>query len=220
MNWINSTFRGKSDSRILESLIKIHAPAGVDRLKILDCTYNRGQMWKGFSIDRDYLLETMDIDPIHKTDYVCDFMEMPMIKDASFDILVFDPPHLPGRSKGASGIYEKNYGIIGPTKGREKNNVIGMFKPFMEQAKRVLKIDGIVLVKICDLVQGRRYQWQHVDLINIARDLGMTPCDLAVKVGSGSMISSKWKNPYHLRKNHSYWIVIRLKGCQRKRVRS
>ena len=216
--WDKSSFIGKSDAPILKSLIKIHAPSA-DMLKILDCTYNRGQMWKGFNIDRDYSLTTMDIDPRHNTDYVCDFMEMPGVPSKAFDVLVFDPPHLPGKSKGSSCVYSDVYGVIGPTKGREKNNISGMFKPFLKQAKRVLRPDGIILVKICDLVQGRKYQWQHVELINTARDMGLIPCDLAVKVGSGSIMSSKWKNPYHLRKNHSYWIVIRLKGCQRKRVR-
>lgn len=219
MGWIYSAFVKKDDAHILESLLKIHARPGGDRLGILDSTHNRGQMWKGFKINRDYKLDTMDIDPRHNTDYVCDFMEMPGVPDDHYDVVVFDPPHLPGLSQGSSKLYSDVYGVIGPTKGREKKNISEMFKPFLEQAKRVLKQDGIILAKICDLVQGRRYQWQHVDLINCARELGLTPCDMAVKCGSGSIISSKWENQSHLRKNHSYWIVIRLKNCQKKRVR-
>lgn len=213
---IESVFHNIPDSKILENLLRIHAP---DKLLLaLDCTYNTGKMWKSFNFkDTGVKLDTMDIDPNSKAFFIEDFMEMPSIPDNKYDFLVFDPPHLPGVSEGSSKIYAKEYGIIGPTKGREKENVSGMFRPFLLQAKRVLKKDGIILVKICDLIQGRKYQWQHVDLINIARDLDIVACDMAIKSRSGSIISSKWKNQYHLRKSHSYWIVLRLKGCQRKR---
>lgn len=215
---IETVFHNIRDSKILESLLGIHgAPSGI--IKVLDTTYNSGKMWKEFNFNKSRVqLTTMDINQKYKTDFVDDFMEMRSVPSNNFDVLVFDPPHLPGASKNSSKVYEECYGIVGPTKGREKENIVGMFRPFLIQAKRVLTKKGIILVKLCDLVQGRKYQWQHVDLINIARELEITPCDLAVKSRSGSMISSKWKNQYHLRKSHSYWIVLRLKGCQRERV--
>ncbi len=216
---IESVFHNIPDSKILENLLRIHAISGPKI--ILDTTYNSGKMWKSFDfVSNDVTLTTMDINPKYNTDIVDDFMEMSKVCSGSFDVLIFDPPHLPGVSEGSSKVYAEEYGIIGPTKGREKKNISGMFRPFLIQAKRVLKKEGIILVKICDLIQGRKYQWQHVDLINIARELDITACDMAIKSRSGSIISSKWENQYHLRKSHSFWIVLRLKGCQRRRERN
>lgn len=213
---INSVFIDKSDSEIIENLLRIHAPRRP--LKGLDSTFNTGKIWKSFDFSKNTLrLFTMDINPEMDTDYTDDFMEMKYIRDDNFDLLVFDPPHLPGKSEGASDKYRSEYGIIEATPGREKLNVNGFFRPFLKQAKRVLKKDGIILVKLCDLVQGRRYQWQHIDFINACWEEGLIPCDMAIKTRRSLLNSSKWKNQYHLRKSHSYWIVVRLEKCQRRR---
>ena len=84
----------------------------------------------------------------------------------------------------------------------------------------VLKIGGIVLAKIADIVHNHHYQWQQVDFINAVREVGMTPCDMMIKCDpcAGSLQSSKWNNVKHLRKAHCYWIVVRnSKRCEVKK---
>jgi SAM-dependent methyltransferase len=194
------------DNEVLNTLIPLHCET--DEPTILDCTYNKGVMWRG----TDYKPVRMDIDGTLDVDFVADFKNMPF-KNESFDIIVFDPPHLPtaGASENSSKIYEKRYGITADCKEREGENVSKLFLPFLEEAKRVLKPGGIVLAKIADLIHNNKFQWQHVDFINSVKDVGMTPCDLMIKSDprAGTLMSSKWKNVKHLRKNYCYWIVVR-----------
>lgn len=202
-----SVLHGK-DSRAIDTLICVHCE--VDEPRILDVTHNKGVMWKG---SHNHPVKA-DINPDFPVDVVCDFTCMPYASDA-FDVIVFDPPHLPASasSQKSSKIWYGRYGITedNADKLRSGDNVSAMFAPFLLEAKRVLKEGGIVLAKIADIVHNHHYQWQHVDLIVQAQMLDMTPCDLLIKTsaGSGNMTSSKWKNIFHLRRSHSYWIVIR-----------
>jgi hypothetical protein len=154
----------------------------------------------------------MDINPEFDLDFVGDFAKMPF-DNGSMDVIVFDPPHLPthAASVNSSKMWEKRYGVTDSGEGREGDNVCGMFKGFLLEARRVLKVDGIVLAKIADLTHNHRYQWQHVDFINDVREVGMTPCDLMIKCdpNAGHLESSKWQHVKHLRKAHCYWIVVR-----------
>ncbi len=205
-----SILHGK-DTDVIPLLLGIHSKPNPT---ILDCTYNKGTMWKGSPLKP----LRMDINPEHDLDVVADFKNMPF-QDKSFDVIVFDPPHLPtnAASPNSSKIWEKRYGITSEDKDRSGDNVSGLFTPFLKEAKRVLVPNGIVLAKIADLTHNHRYQWQMVDFINATRDTGMTPCDLLIKndPAAGNLKSSKWKNTKHLRKCHVYWIVVRnSKKCE------
>ena len=204
------------DVEAIDILISIHC--AVHEPKILDCTYNAGKMWKGSR----YTPTRMDIDVQHTLDVVGDCTHMPFA-DQTYDIIVFDPPHLPvaAASAHSSRIWERQYGITATGVGREGDNVSGMFLPFLLEAKRVLKQGGVILAKIADLVHNHRYQWQQVDFINSVRQSQMTPCDMLIKCdpSAGNLQSSKWANVKHLRKAHCYWIVVRNSAkCEVKKL--
>lgn len=201
-----SVLRGR-DPEALGQLLRLHMPSAAPR--ILDATHNTGKMWRGL----DYRVTSMDIDPRFEPDVVGDFRAMPL-PDASFDVIVFDPPHLPvaAATAGSSKLWETKYGITADVgRGRDGANVSAQFVPFLREARRVLVPHGIVLCKIADLVHNARYQWQQVDFINAAREVGMTPCDMLIKAdpSAGNLTSSKWKTVRHFRKAHCYWIVVR-----------
>jgi hypothetical protein len=169
-------------------------------------------MWKN---SRYHPTTRMDIDPLLDVDVVGDFTNMPF-GDSEYDIIVFDPPHLPvaAASENSSKIWEKSYGITDNGIGREGDNVSSMFLPFLKEAERVLKKNGIVLAKIADIIHNHRYQWQQVDFVNAVRQTNMTPCDMMIKCdpNAGNLTSSKWNKIKHLRKSHCYWIVVRNSG--------
>ncbi len=195
------------DNEAIPILLKIHC--NVENPFILDCTYNVGRMWEG----SNYKPHRMDINDKLELDVVGDFTKMPFENNV-FDVVVFDPPHLPtnAASKNSSNIWKERYGITNNENvGRDGDNVVGMFDPFLLEAKRVLKKDGIILAKIADLIHNHRYQWQQVEFINSAIKCQMTPCDMMIKCDplAGRLQSSKWKNVKHLRKAHCYWIVVR-----------
>ena len=202
------------DPEALDLLIGLHA---VPRPRILDATHNTGKMWKGATHKPAH---RMDIDPQYPVETVADFRAMPF--DAgSFDVIVFDPPHLPvaAASENSSGIWRHDYGLTEHAdRGRDGDNVSGQFAPFLAEAERVLAAEGVVICKLADLVHNHRYQWQLVDFINAVRATSLTPCDLLVKRDpcGGNLKSSKWKNVRHLKRVHSYFIVVRKGRCERK----
>jgi SAM-dependent methyltransferase len=199
------------DRDVIPLLLDLHARPSP---RILDATYNRGVMWQGL----DYVVTSMDIDPQFGTDVVGDFRSMPFLS-GSFDVIVFDPPHLPAAaaSEHSSGMWRTRYGITADGDYRQGDNVSPAFAAFLVEAKRVLRPDGIVLAKIADLVHNHRYQWQHVDFVNAAMAVGLTPCDAVIKVdpAGANLSSSKWVNVRHLRREHTYWIVVRKGRCER-----
>ncbi len=207
-----------TDAEALHVLLELHAAPS---LEILDCTFNSGKMWRG--IREKYHPVTLDINPDYQTDFVGDFRDLrSVVGNRRFDVLVFDPPHLPvaAASEHSSGIWREQYGITANDgTGREGDNVSDLFRPFFREAKHVLRDDGIALCKIVDIVHNHRYQWQHIDLVEAARQESMTPCDLLIKTDprAGKLTSSQWKNIHHLRRNHCYWIVVRNSPhCERR----
>lgn len=195
------------DKDVIPLILKIHC--NVETPKILDVTYNTGKMWK----ETHYNPIKLDIDgQLNCIDICGDFTKLPFI-DNIFDVIVFDPPHLPinAASELSSNIYKTQYGITNNDIHRSGDNISPLFHPFLQEAKRVLKHNGIILAKLIDMVHNHRYQWQHIDYINTVKTLNMTPCDLVIKVdpAAGNLISSKWKSVKHFHRQHTYWIVVR-----------
>jgi len=194
------------DSDVLPVLLTMHAATRSPR--ILDVTCNQGVMWRGLP----YAVTRLDCDRTVGPHLVGDFRALPF-RDAAFDVLVFDPPHLPADGHSTTkASWNDAYGLTAARGvGRDGANVSGLFAPFLAEAARVLVPDGIVLAKIADLTHNHRYQWQHVDFINAVRAGGMTACDMVVKGDpqGGHLQSSLWRQIKHLRKSHCYWIVVR-----------
>lgn len=209
----NSVLLGK-DYQALNQLIELHSPA--DNPVIMDCCHNQGTIWQLCQYQPDV---KMDISSIGGLDAMADFMTLPF-RSSTFDVIVFDPPHLPiaAASENSSGLWESRYGITSSGAGREGDNVSGMFAPFLKEARRVLRPDGVVLAKIADLVHNHAYQWQQVDFVNACLPAGLTPCDMLIKVdpAAGNLTSSKWQVQNHLRKGHCYWIVARNGKSEKK----
>lgn len=194
------------DPEAIELLLAVHCPLKTP--DILDCTFNVGCMWRG--LDRAPV--RLDINTALDVDVVADFTRLPF-RNASFDVLVFDPPHLPvaAASRGSSKMWERHYGITIRGMGWDGDDVSKMFRPFLREAKRVLRPKGLILAKIIDLVHNHRQQWQQVAFVNAVRKVGLTPCDMLIKCdpSAGNLHSSKWRKINHLRKAHCYWIVVR-----------
>lgn len=205
------------DPQVITQIIETHAPADP---RILDVTYNKGVMWKktGYAPHRADISREMSPD----ADTIADCRDLPF-QDQSFDVIAFDPPHLPAAaaSKNSSGIERAQYGLDGVHDYMQGDNIHPLFLPFLSEARRVVTTNGIIIVKIADLIHNHRYQWQHVALINAAHALGMTVCDLIIKAdpAASNLKSSKWVNVHHFRRAHCYWLVIRPGSkCEVKKV--
>ena len=177
---------------------------------ILDATVNGGRIWKGL----DWQFIGMDIDPAHKPDVVGDNTNMPF-DDASFDVVVYDPPHIPNQGKDRSKDFNTRFGLILTSPKEEGYSFAFMYPPFAKEAYRVLRPEGILLCKIADYIHGHRYQWAHLDFVQAASAVGFCPCDCIVKVRQGPIVDPRWKNAHHARRQHVYWLVFRKsKKCE------
>ncbi len=91
-----------------------------------------------------------------------------------------------------------------------------LFVPFLREAKRVLRPDGLVFAKIKDYVHNHRYRWMHLFFVGGCKKVGLTPCDLVIKRDpcGGNLKSGRWKNAHHARNVHCYWIIVRKGRCE------
>ncbi len=204
----------RSDSELLESMLVFYENIAVE--PILDATYNAGRFWKGSSRN----VWSMDIDPSHNPMFVMDNRTMEglntmtgqhdRIADNTFGVVVYDPPHVgnQGREKSCKR-FDRDFGATLDCKKEHGYNLSYLYPPFLEQAKRVLKPDGLLFAKITDQVNSHRSRWPHCDFMMMATQAEFTVCDLIVKIRKGPMVSSKWKNAHHARKRHCFWIVCR-----------
>ncbi len=207
---LSSVWEG-NDADLLERMFTFYASIEVE--PILDATYNVGRFWKGSTRK----IVSMDIDPKYKPDIVADNREMPGVGNDSFAVVVYDPPHVgpQGRNK-SSKRFDVDFGATMPC-GAEHGWILSyLYPPFLQQAKRVLKPNGLLLAKITDMVNNHRSRWAHCDFMRMAEEAGFTVCDLIVKVRKGPMLSDKWKTAHHARKRHCFWIVCRnATRCER-----
>ena len=200
---LSSVWEG-SDKDLLEAMFAFYESIPVE--PILDSTFNAGRFWKG----SPRRVVSMDIDQRHSPMIVGDNREMVGIPDATFGAVIYDPPHVgpQGRDK-SSKRFDEDFGATVEC-GKEHGWTLSyLYPPFLEQAKRVLKPEGLLLAKITDMVNNHRSRWAHCDFMRMAEEAGFTVCDLIVKVRTGPMASSKWKVAHHARKRHCFWIVCR-----------
>lgn len=207
---LSSVWQG-SDGNLLRLMIQFYA--AVEPLPILDTTYNTGRIWKGSGIKPT----TLDIDPQYNTDYVCDNRTMKPVPSNKFGVVVFDPPHVgpQGRDK-SNKRFAQDFGAVVACDKRHDYTLSYLYPPFLKQAKRVLRSNGLLLAKITDMVNNHRSRWAHCDFMRMAEQAGFTVCDLIVKIRAGPMQSSKWKTAQHARKRHCFWIICRNgSSCER-----
>lgn len=171
---------------------------------ILDATVNKGRFWRG----SDRKVVGMDIDPAHEPDIVADNCKMPC-RDKSFDVIVYDPPHIPNQGNDGLKDFQERFGLVVKSSIENGYNLTHTFPPFLQEAWRVLRDNGVLFCKIADYVHGHRFQWAHVELVNAAAKIGFTPCDCIVKVRKGPITDPRWKKAHHARRQHCYWIVLR-----------
>lgn len=207
-NRLQSVWIGK-DAPLLDAMLAFYAPRAT---RIVDVCCNARRMWKGAaSASR---VTYYDADPAMAPDVVACWSALPDAAE-SVDVLVYDPPHLPiaAASAKSGARFAASFGLGRSVKA---DNIGLMHAPFLAEALRVLRPDGLVFAKIKDYIHNHKYQW-NVELFNAAvRAAGLTPCDLIIKrdPAGGNMASGRWERAHHARNCHCYWMVVRKGRCE------
>lgn len=190
------------DGELLERMLEFY-PRQAPRL-ILDATVNTGRFWRGSG--RSVI--GLDIDRRHRPIVVGDNTRMPF-HDECMDIVVYDPPHVPNQGWDQQKDFNTRFGLVVKANAKLGYNLSHLYPPFVAEAYRVLRPEGLLLAKVADYVHGHRFQWAHVAVINAAVAVGFTACDCIVKVRKGPITSPRWKTAHHARRHHCYWLVFR-----------
>ncbi len=207
---LSSVWEG-SDGELLEAMLSFYP--SIDPEPILDATYNTGRFWKDSSRD----VWSMDINPKYKPMIVADNRTMNGVPSLTFGTVVYDPPHVgpQGRDKSVKR-FDVDFGATIECGKQQGWSLSYLYPPFLQQARRVLKPDGLLLAKITDMVNSHRSRWAHCDFMRMAEEAGFTVCDLIVKIRRGPMMSNKWREAHHARKRHCFWIICRNgDSCER-----
>jgi len=193
------------DCDLLELMLNFYPHKPPER--ILDATVNGGRFWRG---GRRAVIG-MDINPRFQPDVVGDNMQMPF-RHETFDVVVYDPPHIPNQGKDRSKDFNTRFGLVLKASAAQGYNFSHLYLPFVREAYRLLRPEGILFCKIADYVHNHRLQWAHVELLQAATATGFCPCDCIVKIRKGPIVDPKWQVAHHARRHHCYWLVFRKSG--------
>ena len=208
---------GNSD--VFPKILDLHVPDGS---KIADVTYGSGVFWKKVDINR-YDLYPSDI----STGVDC--RSLPY-DDQSFDAIIIDPPYMEGllrqnkSHKAGSGSHTsfRDYYSNGTESSQNGPKwhaaVTDLYNKAGEEAFRILKYNGVAIVKCQDEVSANRQWLTHVEIINYYEKIGFYTKDLFIVMRQNKAGVSRLKKQVHARKNHSYFLVFvkktrRIRAC-------
>ena len=198
-----------SNQEVITNIMHLY---NIDRFD-LDCTYSRGNFWKGLP------------DPIHKTDLYphydnvlqADSEDLPFESD-SMRAIMYDPPFvIVGSGKGHKKNGPKSSIIAKRFEGYGRyNDLTENYYKTLKELYRLCEKDGFVVMKCQDTVSGGVQYFSHVHVMNMALDIGFYPKDMFVltsNVRVNAFNGTKWRKQHHARKYHSYvWVFQKRKA--------
>lgn len=194
------------NSYLFPQILELYVPTGS---VVADVTYGNGVFWRNVP-EGHYELRPSDLkDGVDCKDLPYD--------PASIDCVVFDPPymHTPGGTahNGHQNYesYYRNNSISHPQK-KYHEAVLDLYFEGSREAYRVLKHNGILIVKCQDEVCANKQRLTHVEIIVELQQMGFITEDLFVLVRNGKPGVSRVLKQRHARKNHSYFLVFRKNG--------
>jgi len=215
-----------TNDKIFPHILDLYVEEG---MKIADCTYGKGVFWKNVDQTK-YTCVFSDLKTEGLPKFVqsgVDSRKLPY-RTKSLDCLVFDPPymHTPGGTahnghQNFEQYYANNVEVdreVAETIWKETGGnppkyheaVLDLYFRSSREAYRVLKTEGIYIVKCQDEVCANRNRFTHVEIMNELSSNGFLCEDLFVVMRVNRPGVSRLKNPQvHARKNHSHFLVFR-----------
>lgn len=189
------TARVGENSDLLPAILALYVPEGS---RIADVTWGRGAFWE--KVDRTrYHVDATDL----ATDGI-DFRALPY-EESSLDALILDPPYMAG---GAGVKRTLNDCYQNEERTRSPADVRRLYGAGILEAARVLRPDGILIVKCQDAVESHRQELFHMHVTQMLDLFGFRVEDMFVLVQRVQPLMRHVRQ-MHARKNHSYAVVGR-----------
>ncbi len=197
------------NAEVFREVMSLHVPVGA---KVADVTWGQGVFWQKIP-PQAYDLTASDI----ATGVDC--RSLPY-EAGSFDCVVFDPPYMEGLFRRATGhlagsgshsAFRQAYsnGQATTEEGPKYHAaVVDLYAKGAREAYRVLRHEGIFIVKCQDEVSANRQWLTHVEIINDCEKLGYYVRDLFIVMRTNRPAVTRLLKQVHARKNHSYFIVF------------
>jgi len=183
---------------IIRWIMNLHCPDGFE----LDPTYSIGNFYK--KIPQPKL--KYDIAPQSSDVKQADCTDLPLDNN-SIQSIMFDPPFIAGipTETAKKGIISSRFGSYKSIP--RKDGLWEMYLKAMAEFSRILKDNGVLVVKCQDTISDGNQFLSHIELINYGCLLGLYPKDLFVLLAENRVIK-KYPQQKHARKFHSYFIVF------------
>lgn len=217
-----------NNSVLFADILALHVPVGST---VADVTYGLGAFWR--EVPRgEYKLLASDLDvkpadiPAEMAGKVLsgvDCRNLPY-ESGSLDCVVLDPPYMEGlyrknsdhmAGSGTHRSFRKAYSSGKPTPEvgngqapKWHDAVVDLYARACREAYRVLRPDGVLILKCQDEVSANKQRLTHVEIITGCESLGFYTKDLFVLVRANRAGVSRLKKQEHARKNHSYFLVF------------
>ncbi len=196
------------NSEIFPKILNLHVPVGS---KIADVTFGKGVFWKKVE-QKKYKLFFTDL----KTGIDC--RKLPY-RNNEMDCVVLDPPYMEGlfredssfAGKGSHNSFQNHYSNGSRPKDLNRkwhDAVVEFYIQASIEAKRVLKKNGILIVKCQDEVSAGIQRLTHVEIIINLFLMGFYAKDLFVLTRTNKAGVSRMIRQVHARKNHSYFLIF------------
>ena len=215
---IFSSYNTTNDD-VFPNILKLYV---APHTKVADSTYGKGVFWKQVDCSNyELFFSDLKINGVpNNVKGGVDARRLPY-DDSFLDALVFDPPymHTPG---GTAHINHQNFETYyaNNVTQLDKNNssddrpkyheaVLALYFSAAKEALRVLKFEGIYIVKCQDEVCSNKQRLTHVELINEFEKYGFVTEDLFVIMRRDKPGVSRIKAQKHARKNHSYFLIFK-----------
>ena len=197
------------NAEVFPQILDLHVPEGS---RVADVTFGTGVFWKNVNLSKYELISSDIANGI-------DCRKLPY-ENEGFDAVVLDPPYMEGLLRnnkdhkaggGSHSAFREYY-----SNGDEVNNdgpkwhgaVTDLYYKAGAECFRVLKDNGVLIVKCQDEVSANRQWLTHVEIINHYEQLGFYIKDLFVVVRQNKAVIARLKKQVHARKNHSYFLVF------------
>jgi len=204
------------NSEVFPHVLRLHVPSGA---KVADVTFGKGVFWKSIPPEEYQVLPT-DL----KTGVDC--RRLPY-RDDELDCVVLDPPYMEGlyrddRSFAGSGTHSSfrehysNGDRPAGLRSKWHDAVLELYVRAAIEARRVLKPNGVLIVKCQDEVSAGIQRMTHVEIILNLLRLGYYAKDMVVMVRRNKPGVTRVIKQLHARKNHSYFLVFQLGAAKSK----